>query len=121
MTDSADSGTPQTFDWTPIPAERMLFIARPAMVHEFRPIDVAAHRCTLEYRRVDDVVLRREVEILHVRQISRSVIVAARTLGAGADEIPEYRVHRIVAITGRDGVRMPPIDYLRRHLGIDIE
>jgi hypothetical protein len=91
------------------------------MVHEFRPILVDDHPCTLEYRRVDGKELLRRIVILHVRQARQSVLVAARTDGAAADDIAEYRVHRMVALTGSDGVRMQPIAYLREHLGIWIE
>lgn len=116
-----NTATPQ-FDWTPMAEDRRLYITKPAMVHEFRPLPVEDHRCTLEYRRVDGRTLRREIVIQSVRQTpTPAVIVAAHEPGASRDDIAEYRVHRMIALTGSDGIRIPPLDYLREKLGIWIE
>jgi hypothetical protein len=64
--------------------------------------------------------LKREVVLLDARNATYSVLVRAYTIGGPKSHVAEYRVHRMKAITGRDGLRLDPRAYLNRNLGLVI-
>lgn len=96
-------------------------IVAPALAGRKRVHDLGSHQCLLEYEDFHGRLLRRQVMLLDARNATYSVLVRAYTVGGPKSHVAEYRVHRMKAITGRDGQRLEPCAYLRRAFGLVIE
>lgn len=108
-------------DWTPPPAETVLRIVAPTLPGRKRTHDLGGHQCLLEYQNANGTILRRQVILLDARDATHSVLIRAYTVGGPKSTVAEYRVHRMISITGGDNQRRDPRDYLRERLGLVIE
>ena len=108
-------------DWTPPPPETVLQIIAPVLPGRKRTHDLRQHQCLLEYENANGRLLRRHVVLLDARNVTYSVLVRAYTVGEPKSHVAEYRVHRMKSITGPDGRRMAPIEYLSAMFGLLIK
>ena len=102
-------------DWEPPPV--VLRIVAPPLPGKKKVHDLGSHQCLLEYEDFNGRNLRRQVILLDARNATSSVLVRAYTVGGPKSHVSEYRVHRMKAITGRDGNRQDPRSYLRLNFG----
>jgi len=108
-------------DWIPPPAETVLRIVAPQLPARQWIHELGGHECLLEYQNADGRFLKRTIAMLDARNASYSVLIRAYTVGGEKSRVAEYRVHRMQSLTGRDGAKRRPIDYLSENFGLIIK
>lgn len=106
-------------DWQP--PEHVRQIVAPALAGRRRLYDLGSHQCLVEYETATGQRLRRQLVMLDARNATYSILIRAHFVGQPKSSAIEYRVHRMLSITGPDGTPHDPATYLRRAFGLVIE